>query len=101
MNMLLILLTGFIIAFIVALYYQHKIKLAKSKNKVHAYVARDKNESLWLYFSKPIRGVEKFFGVGNVPLSQRKIKYLGLNKADYDNLKWEDEPVEVFVNMED
>ena len=45
--------------------------------------------------------LKKFFGVGNVPLSQRKIKYLGLNKADYDNLKWEDEPVEVFVNMED
>ena len=73
----------------------------KSKNKVHAYVARDKNGSLWLYFNKPIRGVEKFFGTGNVPLSQRKIKCLGLNKADYDNLKWEDEPVEVFVNMDE
>ena len=93
--------SGFIIAFIVALYYQYKIKLAKPRNKVHAYVARDKNGSLWLYFNEPIRGVEKFFGVGNVPLSQRKIKYFGLNKHDYENLKWEDEPVEVFVNMED
>ena len=102
MNMLLTgFIIAFIIAFIVALYYQHMIKLAKPRNKVHAYVARDKNGSLWLYFNKPIRGVENFFGVGNVPLSQRKIKYLGLNKADYDNLKWEDEPVEVFVNMED
>lgn len=104
MNILLIFtvfIIAFIIVFIVALYYQHKIKLAKPRNKVHAYVARDKNGSLWLYFNKPIRGVENFFGIGNVPLSQRKIKYLGLNKADYDNLKWEDEPVEVFINMED
>ena len=25
----------------------------------------------------------------------------GLNEKDYANLKWEDEPVEVFINMED
>ena len=25
----------------------------------------------------------------------------GLNEKDYDNLKWEDEPVEVFLNLED
>ena len=25
----------------------------------------------------------------------------GLNEKDYANLKWEDEPVEVFLNMED
>lgn len=28
-------------------------------------------------------------------------KFFGLNENDYDNLKWEDEPVEVFVNIED
>ncbi len=41
MNMLLTL-TGFILAFIVALYYEHKIKLAKPRNNVHFYVARHK-----------------------------------------------------------
>ena len=52
MNMLLTgFIIAFIIAFIVALYYQHMIKLAKPRNKVHAYVARDKNGSLWLYFN--------------------------------------------------
>ena len=25
----------------------------------------------------------------------------GLNQDDYANLKWEDEPVEVFINIED
>ena len=26
--------------------------------------------------------------------------FFGINKNDYDNLKWDDEPVEVFLNME-
>ena len=47
------------------------------------------------------RGDERFFGVINVPLTQHKINHLGLNENDYANLKWEDEPLEVFVNMED
>lgn len=108
MNILLIF-PGFIIAFIIVLLYEHKIKLIKArlickehnKNKLHAYIARDKDGSLWLHFNKPFRGDEGFFGVINVPLTQHKINRLGLNKADYANLKWEDEPVEVFINMED
>lgn len=108
MNILLIF-PGFIIALIIVLLYEHKIKLIKArlickehnKNKVHAYIARDKNGELWLYFNKPFRGDERFFGVINVPLTQHKINRLGLNEDDYANLKWEDEPVEVFVNMED
>ena len=100
---ILLIFPGFIVAFIVALYYEHKIKnlSVKTNNKVHAYIARDKNGSLWLYFNKPIRGVEKFFGMGNVPLSQCKIKCLCLNENDYTDLKWEDEPIEVFIKMED
>ena len=42
MNILLIF-PGFIVAFIVALYWRHKIKLAESRNKVHFYVARHKD----------------------------------------------------------
>ena len=108
MNILLIF-PGFIVALIIVFCYEHKIKLIKArlickehnKNKLHAYVARDKDGSLWLYFNKPLRGDEKFFSMVNVTLSQYKINHLGLNKADYDNLKWENEPLEVFVNMED
>ena len=108
MNILLIF-PGFIIAFIIVLLYEHKIKLIKArlickehnKNKLHAYIARDLDGGLWLYFDKPFRGDERFFGVISVPLTQHKINHLGLNENDYANLKWEDEPVEVFVNMED
>lgn len=34
-------------------------------------------------------------------LTWRGFKGFGLNENDYANLKWEDEPVEVFINMED
>lgn len=51
MNILLIF-PGFIVAFIVALYYEHKIKLAKQRNNVHFYVARHKDGSLWLYIGE-------------------------------------------------
>lgn len=30
-----------------------------------------------------------------------ELKKYGLNEHDYDSLRWEDEPVEVFINMED
>ena len=74
----------------------------KPKNKVHFYVARDKHESLWLYLGKPIR-VANFFAKihGYVLTESYGFKEFGLNKDDFDNLKWEDEPVEVFINMED
>lgn len=72
-------------------------------NRVHFYVARDKNGSLFLYFGKPYRE-------GNI-FRVNKSKYIyytggsltefGLNENDYNNLKWEDEPIEVFINMED
>ena len=34
-------------------------------------------------------------------LTRYNLKSFGLNEDDYANLKWEDEPLEVFVNMED
>ena len=102
MNMLLTL-TGFILAFIVALYYQRKIKLAKPKNKVHFYVARDKSGYLYLHIGKPFRDRLEFSNNSKMYycLHGNGFKCFGLNINDYDNLKWEDEPVEVFVNMED
>ena len=101
MNLLLIF-TGFILAFIV-FYYEHKIRnlSAKSKNNVHFYVARDKNGKLWLYINKPIRAKDVFISAINIDLTYSNCNYLGLNKNDYADLKWEDEPIEVFINMED
>lgn len=98
MNILLIF-PGFIVAFIVALYYQRKIKLAKPRNNVHFYVARHKDGSLWLYIGKPYwcKGAKRCYTTGN---SSLEFEDYGLNMNDYDNLKWEDDPVEVFVNKE-
>lgn len=77
----------------------------KPRNKVHFYVARDKNGPLWLYMGKPIRDRITF-----IPCREKGVLYMGrnselkkygINEHDYDSLKWEDEPVEVFLNLED
>lgn len=103
MNILL-LFPGFILALIIVLYYERKIR--RTRNKVHFYVARDKDGMLYLYMGKPFRD-DTMFDVdiikGSVVLTSNRLdffKYFGLNKKDYANLKWEDEPVEVFINME-
>ena len=104
MNILLIFLC-FIIAFVIVLCYECKIRnlSIKPKNNVHFYVARDKCGELWLYIGKPNRYLYTFAS----PLSSlftfpcNTFDCFGLNEKDYANLKWEDEPVEVFVNMED
>ena len=102
MNILLIF-PGFILAFIVALYYEHKIKLAKPKNNVRFYVARDKSGYLYLHIGKPFRDRLEFSNNSKIYycLHGYSFKCFGLNENDYTDLKWEDEPVEVFVNMED
>ena len=74
----------------------------KPKNKVHFYVARDKNGKLWLYMGKPIRCDDAFIAdlsKGNT-LNNINFRCFGLNENDYANLKFEDEPVEVFLNLE-
>ena len=81
----------------------HKSK-NKPRNKVHFYVARDMDRTLCLYIGKPFRGNTQFcakISNGVIVLTQYHFKILGLNEKDYANLKWEDEPVEVFLNMED
>lgn len=78
-------------------------KNEKPKNNVHFYVARDKNSLLYLYFCKPKRTDVSFvpckYGYCIVRISAFQ-KY-GLNPDDFKDLKWEDEPVEVFLNLED
>ena len=78
-------------------------KNEKPQNKVHFYVARDKNRELFLYMSKPFRGTCRFLGYKNgcIVTNDDDFHNFGLNKNDYVNLKWEDEPVEVFLNMKD
>ena len=75
----------------------------KQTNNVHFYVAREKSGALWLYMGKPIRTSVGF-------LSSHYCRFLGigeefsqyeLNIHDFDNLKWEDEPVEVYINFKD
>lgn len=87
-----------VILSIVAIY-----KAKEPRNKVHFYVARDKNEELLLYMGKPFRGINRFHSHqrGCIITSDDDLSNFGLNKDDYVNIKWEDEPVEVFINMED
>lgn len=77
----------------------------KPKNKVHFYVARDKNGHLYLHIGKPERRITSFLSrYGNYINSianESSFKYFGLNPNDFKELKWEDKPLEVFVNMED
>ena len=79
-------------------------KEKEPKNNVHFYVARDKDGGLYLYLGKPFRGSSDFYGnpdKGSSLLTHFNFEYFGLNENDYENLKWEDEPLEVFVTMED
>ena len=79
------------------------VKDKEPSNNIHFYVARDKNGELFLYMSKPFRGVNQFHEcqTGHLITSGIDFPHFGLNEDDYANLKWEDEPVEVFINMED
>ena len=78
-------------------------KVQEPMNNVHFYVARDSDGILFLYMGKPIRATSEFLpsDYGRLINSARHFSKYGLNDGDYAYLKWEDEPVEVFVNMED
>ena len=66
-------------------------------------MARDMDGILFLYMGKPIRATSEFLpsDYGRLINSARHFSNYGLNEGDYAYLKWEDEPVEAFVNMED
>ena len=82
-----------------------KNKPSKKRNRVHFYVARDKNGLLYLYVGKPERAYSCFLPHCGacVCLLEKEydFKKFGLKADDLKNIKWEDEPVEVFLNMED
>ena len=93
------------LAFIALEFVEDKVisKFSKKRNRVHFYVARDKDCSLWIYIGKPTRGSRMFYQNDRCRILG-KLTYLymlGLDENDYANLKWEDGPVEVFLNIED
>ena len=78
------------------------------RNKVRFYVTCESNyrgeiiRTLWL--GKPIRHATVFCGSvdeGVYIMTHNYFKNFGLNENDYKDLKWEDEPIEVFLNLED
>lgn len=98
---ILLIFPGFIVAIIIVLIYE--IKFKSPQNNVHFYVARDKDGTLWLYLGKPVRKKESFECNihGKIIAHSSYFEGLGLNVNDYKDLKWEDEPVEAFLNLED
>lgn len=76
-------------------------KGTKNKNNVHFYVARDNHACLGLFIGKPPiwKGMLES---GNYILigGYSCFPIVGLDTNDYANLKFGDEPVEVFLNME-
>lgn len=92
------------LAFVLLDFVTDKKKSTSSKktNKVHFYVARDMDGGIYLYLGKPIRGNCAFHGNHeNAFTLTDKFRSFGLNKSDYKNLHWKDEPLEVFLNVED
>ena len=95
------------LTFIVLEFVEDKVKSTSSKNinSVKFYVARDKNGFIYLYIGKPKRRDGWFVGSYRersvAILDENDFKMVGLNQDDFKDLKWEDEPVEVFLNMED
>lgn len=99
--MLLLMLPGFILSLILTVIYEHKLR--KPQNKVRFYVARDKNTILYLYLGKPERTYYAFRPCENgyCFVNAQVFRKFGLNLDDFKDLKWEDGPVEVFLNLGD
>lgn len=103
MDIFIIILLGiYYVAMLIGcllLYYTTFINKKRSVSQVHFYVARDKDGRLCLHIGKPIRTDTVFGSEVSIDLTYRNLYSLGLNKNDFDNLKWEDEPVEVFLKI--
>ena len=95
---------GAIVMFVM-FYIGNTVKQEEPANKVHFYVAREHDGALRLYMGKPIRCEGIFVscrGKGGRCLGRDgDLEMYGLNENDYKDLKWEDEPLEVFISMDD
>ena len=80
-------------------------KQEEPENGVRFYVAREHDGALRLYMGNPIRCEGIFVSCrekgGRCLGRDGDLEMYGLNENDYKDLKWEDEPLEVFVTMED
>ena len=54
------------------------------------WVARDKGGSLYLYKDKPLRDLNVF-----VAAKRHTCSFMKINKEEFSDIKWEDEPIEV------
>ena len=102
----MIMITKLIMLGIAVVFVAYKVisKFSKKRNRVKFYVARDKNGIIYLYIGKPERAYSRFlahFGACIYLEKEHDFKKFGLKSDDFKDLKWEDEPVEVFVNMEE
>ena len=92
----------FVYGFAVILMCCVALKNKKPKNKVHFYVARDKDGFLYLFLGKPsiwegMLESDNYILIGDCSC----FPIVGLGAKDYANLKYEDTPVEVFLNMDE
>ena len=99
---------SFIIGAVYMLIIMSIVAMGKNKeprNRAHFYVARDKDEELYFYPTKPIRRGDHFIPDHNKGITFTSTRfnrhYYCLSTKSFSSLKWEDEPVEVFLNMED
>lgn len=101
MNILLIF-SGFILAFIIVILYKLKIRRIEPRNKVYFYVAKDVDSTTYLVLCKRKRFGDYFVPTnhGTVVSVEDNLKNQ-LKVEDFKDLKWEDEPVEVFINLKD
>ena len=78
-------------------------KVQEPMNNVHFYVARDKDGDLYLYMGKPLRESSEFIPChyGKFIKASRHFSKYGLNEDDYAYVQWEDDPVEVFITIND
>ena len=93
-----IALIGTLVGFVIGMSGKGK---KKSINRVHFYVARDSGGLLWLYLGKPERSKQVFVAgsCGEIIAGENGFYNYGLDVNDYANLIFEDEPVEVFLNL--
>lgn len=96
-TILLVLIFLSLVIFFIVLLNPSKV----GKNKVHFYVTRDKNGELTIWLGKPYRGLERWVRVEySIEIGNEDDFFIyGLNKHDYTNLKWEDEPMEVILKQ--
>lgn len=74
--------------------------VAEQKNSKEHY----NYENIWLFIGKPLREEDSWNDVPNKSLRilpGYAFEKYGLNVEEYVNMTFEDEPVEVFLNLED